>query len=244
MNRNVCVLLPAYNEAAKIGFVIRKIFDLKFDGFKISVLVVNDGSHDETAPVAKEAGALVISHLVNRGVGAAFKTGLNWALENDVEFLVHMDSDGQISPGEIPLLFEPVVRDEVDMAIGSRFMNLIPENMGHGKATVLRSLARMVGFLMGYRIFDISCGFRCMNKKVMACLAPAFDYDYIQESLIQVMAARLRIREVPVTVNYSLVASKGMGSKIFRYGCRFIFICSVSIFRAYCTWIRDKIDKT
>src|SRR5438309_300286 len=117
------VLLPAFNEAAHIGPVVQGVRAVRLDGVEVTPLVVDDGSRDETAEVARAAGATVIAHPKNRGVGAAFRTGRDHALAAGADFLVHMDSDGQVPPSEIPLLYEPVARGEADLALGSRFLD-------------------------------------------------------------------------------------------------------------------------
>src|SRR5262249_31634499 len=156
-------------------------------------LVVDDGSKDETSQQGSSAGAVVVSHPINRGVGAAFRTGLTWALQNNCDFLVHMDSDGQLLAEEIPLVAGAGLSGETDLSNGSRFLKGNPDYLGIVKSSLLRLTARVVGQLTGYALTDISCGFRCMNRKVMERLNPRFDYDYIQETLIQAMAAGARL---------------------------------------------------
>src|SRR5579883_865456 len=112
------VVLPAHNEAAHIADVVAAV---RIDGVEVHALVVDDGSRDATAELARGAGAEVISHPKNRGVGAAFRTGRDRAVEAGADYLVHMDSDGQILASEIPLLAAPVLRGDADLAIGSRF---------------------------------------------------------------------------------------------------------------------------
>ena len=215
--RRLCVLLPAYNEAPRIDPVVTEAVGVRIDGIDITVLVVNDGSKDETAAVAERAGATVLSHPKNRGVGAAFRTGRDWAVEQGFDFLVHMDSDGQVLPREIPLLFAPVGAGEADVALGSRFVAGAPPHLAPWKALALKSMARTVGLLTGYpRLSDLSCGFRCMNAKILESMRPSFDYDYIQETMIQALAAGARIVEVPVTVLYE-DAPKGMSQHTLRY---------------------------
>src|SRR5438876_10410188 len=119
--KSLWVLLPAYNEARNIAGVVEGVRAVRIDGVRIVPLVVDDGSRDETAALARAAGAEVIAHPKNRGVGAAFRTGRDHALAAGADFLVHMDSDGQVLPSEIPLVFEPVRRGEADLALGSRF---------------------------------------------------------------------------------------------------------------------------
>jgi len=111
------ILIPAYNEELTVGSVValaRKYGD---------VLVVDDGSTDRTSEIAQRAGAVVIRHPVNRGKGAALKTGFEYALSREYEVVVTLDADGQHNPDEIPLLMEPIIRGEADLVIGSRYLN-------------------------------------------------------------------------------------------------------------------------
>lgn len=228
-----CVLLPALNEAAHIGELVAEIRGLRdLPVSQLSVLVVDDGSRDGTADVARAAGAAVVSHPKNRGVGAAFRTGVGWIRDHDFDLLLHMDSDGQILPSEIPLLLAPVAAGECDLAIGSRFAGERPDGMAGWKQLALSAFARGVGAAMGRSLRDLTCGFRCMNRKVMAAVNPTFDYDYITESLVQAAAAGARIRELPVTVLYP-PGHQGMSRRVVRYGSRLIGTTAYAYYRGF-----------
>src|SRR5688572_19078708 len=103
------VLLPAYNESANIGAVVRGVLAQRIPGVELTALVVDDGSKDDTGKLAAQAGAVVLTHPKNRGVGAGFRTGLERAQDDGVEYLVHMDSDGQFHAEDIPRVVEPVL---------------------------------------------------------------------------------------------------------------------------------------
>jgi glycosyltransferase involved in cell wall biosynthesis len=235
--RHLVVLLPALNEEEHIGGLVSEIMRLPLEGVRITALVVDDGSRDRTAEVARAAGAVVVAHPRNRGVGAAFRTGRDWALENGADFLVHMDSDGQVAPREIPLLLAPVRAGEVDLCSGSRFQKGAPAGLSTWKAFGLANVARTVGVLTGYALTDLSCGFRCMSRQVLAIVNPTYDYDYIQETLIQALAAGARVREVPVTVSYD-AGDAGMSSRTMRYMSRFFGLTGFALARFYRTRAR------
>jgi glycosyltransferase involved in cell wall biosynthesis len=234
----LCVLLPAYNEGKNVGRVVREILALDLP-CKTTALVVDDGSKDDTAQVARDAGAHVLTHEVNRGVGAGFRTGVTWARNEGFDLMLHMDSDGQAPPREIPKLLAPVLAGEADVAIGTRFRGPFPENLALWKGLALTATARVVGLAAGYSISDLSCGFRCLNRRAMEVVEPSFDYDYIQETLIQVLAARLRVVDVQVDVLYERVPQKAsMSTRTFRYGSRFLFLTGYSMAKLVQTRLR------
>jgi glycosyltransferase involved in cell wall biosynthesis len=238
----LCVLLPAYNEAANIERVVREALAVPIPGVDRTVLVVDDGSKDDTAALARSAGAEVVSHSPNRGVGAAFRTGVEWARAHDIDFLVHMDSDGQIDAAEIPLLLAPVAAGEADVAIGSRFTAGAPPSLGGWKAEGLRWTARAVGALTGSSISDLSCGFRCMNRRVIERVSPSFDFDYIQEVLIQALAIGARVVEVPVHVSYDVPGRRpGMSARVLRYGSRFLGLTAWALAGFYVERARQRM---
>ena len=228
----LCVLLPAYNEADHIGDMVRRIRKIVIPGIAVTVLVVNDGSRDETAKLATEAGAVVISHSVNRGVGAAFRSGILYARKEEFDYLLHMDSDGQIAPEQIPNLLDPLLRGDADLVLGSRFCGEFPANFKRWKVNALRALAGLLSLLTGSHLSDISCGFRAMNRMVLLELNPRFDYDYIQESLLQALAARARTVDVPVIVHYN-VEPTGMSRRTLRYISRFLLIMASGLLYFY-----------
>lgn len=217
-----CVLLPALNEADHIGDLVGELRALRgLSTGAPTVLVIDDGSKDATADVARAAGAEVVSHPRNRGVGAAFRTGVEWVRARDFDLMAHMDSDGQVLPADLPLLLEPVAAGACDLAIGSRFAGERPDGMAGWKQSALTGFARGVSALMGHSLRDLTCGYRCMNRKVIAALHPTFDYDYITESLVQAAAAGARICEVPVTVLYP-PDHGGMSRRVLRYSSRLL----------------------
>lgn len=237
--KRLCVLLPCHNEAEAIGRVVSGVHALELPDTELTPLVVDDGSQDATAEAATVAGAQVVTHVVNRGVGAAFRTGVEWALEHDFDYLVHMDADGQILPEEIPLLYGPVARGDADLALGVRFLAQTPEHMARWKAWALQTMARTIGALTFSRLHDISCGFRCMNRKVMEAVRPTFDYDYIQETLLQALAVGARVIEVPVTALYEEEPKRaGMSGRTLRYGSRFLWLTGYGLFQFYRTRAR------
>lgn len=230
------VLLPALNEARQIGTVVRDVMALRIPGVTVQAVVIDDGSRDETGALAAAAGARVLRHEKNRGVGAAFRTGLEYARAEGATYLAHMDSDGQLLAADLARLLEPVQKGLCDLALGSRFVRgtAPPEHMARWKALALSTVARGIGALTASRLSDISCGIRCMNRRVMDAINPTFDYDYIQETLLQALAAGARTLDVPVTALYDeRFEKKGMSSRTFRYGARFLKLTAFGLARFY-----------
>ena len=243
------VLLPAYNEAQNIARVVREVLSLQIPGIAVTALVIDDGSRDDTARLARAAGARVVAHERNRGVGAAFRTGLRCAQADGVEFLAHMDSDGQLLASDIPRVFAPVRLGLCDLALGSRFVpgTPLPAHFARWKGLALHAVSRGVGMLTGYRLSDISCGLRCMNRQVMDALSPSVDYDYIQETLLQALAAGVRVCDVPVTALYdppddTLAARRGMSGKTLRYSRRFLMLTTYGLFGFYRARVRELVS--
>ena len=198
----ILILIPAYNEGQRIGAVVQRVRETypQYD-----VVVVNDGSRDDTARAARAAGAEVVSHPFNMGYGVAIQTGYKYALRHGCEYLVQMDGDGQHDPGCIPQLLAPVVSGETDFVLGSRFL---------GDASYEPSLARRLGMgffralisgLIGQRITDTTSGFQAFNRQVIGYFTTeVFPCDYPDaDMLLTLHRAGFRIHEVPVRMHAS-----------------------------------------
>lgn len=195
------VALPALDEAATIAEVIGAL-PREIEGVAaMEVLVVDDGSRDDTARLAREAGARVIRHEVTRGVGSAFQTALACARELGVDYLVTLDADGQFDPREIPRVMAPVLAGEADCVTGSRFVDpaLEPE-MPRAKRWGNRQVARIVSGLTGHRFQDVSCGMRCYGREAILRLNLVGKFTYTHEVLLDLCFKGLRVVEVPITV--------------------------------------------
>jgi glycosyltransferase involved in cell wall biosynthesis len=199
----VIAVIPAYNEDRFIGSVL-----LKIRPFVDKVVVVDDGSKDRTADVAREAGAEVIVHEVNRGKAAALQTGFNRALELDANAVVILDADGQHSPEEVPVVVAPVLAGNADMVIGSRFAGTksdIPvwRQAGQHALTLVTNIAS------GVRSSDSQSGFRAFRPDALATLRISGE-GFAVESELQFWAREqsLRVVEAPITVTYAEKAKR------------------------------------
>jgi len=194
----VIAVVPAYNEERFIGSVV-----LKTRAYADAVLVVDDGSHDQTARLAEEAGALVISHPSNRGKAAALRTGFDYACQHDYEVIVTLDGDGQHDPAEIPKLVQPIRQASADMVIGSRFLEVksqIPawRRMGQHALTSLTNVAS------GVSCTDSQTGFRAFRSTALESFGMACE-GFAVESEMQFWAheQHLRVAEVPIGCVYA-----------------------------------------
>ena len=189
--------IPAFNEADFIEAIVSKAAK-----YVDEVIVVDDGSTDNTSLVAKKAGATVIRHEANSGVGQANRTCFELARSQAIDVLVTIDGDGQHNPDEIPALLAPILRGEAELVIGSRFLNN-EHNMpgyrrfGIGVITSLWNLGAKV------RVTDAQSGFRAYSKKVFETLTFCENGMSISiESLEQTRGKRVIVKEVPISCHY------------------------------------------
>ena len=226
MNKNnLAIIIPAYNEAGRIATSIAGI--RKFGN--ADVVIVNDGSDDDTAGEAKAAGARVIELPFNLGYGAALQTGFKYALDKGYEFAVQMDADGQHDPLSMEALISPVLRDEIDVVIGSRFLD-----KGNYKAPFVRRMGMyffgiITSVVTGRRITDPTSGFQALNKKVMEFYASdAYPADYPDADVIIMLYRQgFRFKEVPVIMHNA--AKRSMHGGILK-PLYYIFKMMLSIF--------------
>ncbi len=195
------IVVPAWNEAERIAPLLEQIAR-ELPGWR--VVVVDDGSTDSTARVARNAGATVLRHPFNLGYGAALQTGYKWALRRGAELVVQLDADGQHDPADVAALAEPVARGELDVAIGSRFLGAGDYRMG-----ALRRAGRALfaGLLRGFglRDSDPTSGFQALSRRALALHAgDAFPSDYPDvDVLLAAHRHGLRVGERPVAMHPS-----------------------------------------
>ncbi|HET8528150.1 MAG TPA: glycosyltransferase family 2 protein [Gaiellaceae bacterium] len=193
-------IVPAYNEERSIGRVVDELhaLDAGFD-----VVVVDDGSWDATAEVARAHGAKVLRLPFNLGIGGAVQTGFRYAFEQGYALAVRLDGDGQHDPGQLDAILAPVLSGEADVAVGSRFA----AGRGDGyrssrsRRVGIRLLAWVVSRIVGRRVTDTTSGFQAVNARGIALFARDYPHDYPEvEATVMVSRHRLRAVEVPVAM--------------------------------------------
>ncbi len=197
--QQVAVLIPAYNEALVIGSVV-----LQALRYTPAVIVIDDGSRDNTARIAQQAGATVLRMGKNQGKAHAIMAGFAYVREKGFEIVVMLDGDGQHDPGDIPLAVLPVMNGTADMVIGSRYLapgNSIPPYRMAGQ-WILNEFTRI---LSRVRISDTQSGFRVLGKRALAHLD--FDssgYNIESDMITHFARQNIRMHEIPISVTYDV----------------------------------------
>ena len=214
----VAVLIPAYNEEDSIGQVLSRI-PSSVSGMETAVLVVDDGSRDRTGDVARAHGAAVARHVINRGGGAALRTGYRLMADSNAVVVVTLDADGQHLPEEMSRLVGPVLDGEVDVAHGSRVIgHAEPNHFARELGIVFFN--RVVSLITRTRVSDCSNGYRAVRASVLPQLVLRQEQFHTSEFMIEAIKRGIPAKEVPVTVARRL---HGHSKKpaVVRYGLGF-----------------------
>ncbi len=212
------VAVPCYNEAEKIQEVLRSI-PSTFEGIETTrLLVVDDGSTDDTARLANEAGATVIRHKQNKGLGQAFRSAVDFAVEHGYDLMVNMDGDGQFNSDDIALLIAPILNGEADFVTASRFLKGKDiKNMPAVKRWGNARMNQLVSALCKQRFSDVSCGFRAYSRETLLKINFYGHFTYTQESFISFHFQGLTMREVPIDVTYFSERKSRIAGSILKY---------------------------
>ena len=210
----VWIVIPAYNEANKIGRVLRDLFTHGFD----KIIVVDDGSRDNTAELAQKEGALVLRHKINRGQGAALQTGNEYALKNNADIIVHSDADGQFDPADIAPAIEFLQKNNLDAVLGSRFLDTRSQIPFLKKYFIL-PISRLINNLITRaKLTDVHNGFRILNNHALQKIKITHNgMAHNTEIVKQLVNCNLKFAEFPVKVTYYEYGQGiGGGIKIIR----------------------------
>lgn len=199
---SLLAVVPAYNEAGSVASVVES---LRARAERFDVIVVDDGSTDDTAAQARAAGAEVLVLPFNLGIGGAVQTGFQYALENGYQYMAQVDGDGQHEPGELETLVSTMRGDPaLDMVCGSRFLST--ESSDYlapiSRRTGIHLFAFTLSKILGQRVTDPTSGFRLYNRRAITLFARDYPHDYPEvEAVLMLHAHRLRMAEVPVRMH-------------------------------------------
>ncbi|HPB40676.1 MAG TPA: glycosyltransferase family 2 protein [Flexilinea sp.] len=214
-NKSICVVVPAHNESKQIGQVIETMPE-----FVDRIVIVDDASKDQTVRVVeqyqqKNKKIVLLKHLTNQGVGGALATGYNWARDNDFDVAVRMDGDGQMNPGDLAALLDPVVENRADYSKGNRLFtgeayNKIPKVRYFGNAF----LSLLTKIASGYwHIADFQSGYTAMNRNALHTIPWDQMYKYFgqpNDLLVRLNVYNFRVTDVPVEPLYDVGEKSGM----------------------------------
>jgi glycosyltransferase involved in cell wall biosynthesis len=231
-------IVPALNEQDSIGRVIDEI--RAFDP-GLEVVVVDDGSVDRTAAVAEGRGAHVIRLPFNLGIGGSVQTGFRYAFEQGFRIAVRLDGDGQHDASQLGRLLEPVLADEVDVAVGSRFAAPSRYRSSMPRRAGITILAKTVSLLVGRQVTDPTSGFQALNRHAIALFAADYPHDIPEvEAVLMTHRHRLRMTEVPVEMRERASGRSSIG-RIFAvyYMVKVLLALFVGLFRKNVTPLED-----
>ncbi|WP_454192437.1 glycosyltransferase family 2 protein [Paenibacillus sp. Marseille-Q7038] len=192
----VLVIVPAYNEAEGIGQVIHQI---RQDIPYVDVLVINDGSSDDTSRIARAAGASVIDLTCNLGIGGAVQTGYRYAAEHHYDYAVQIDGDGQHNPSDLNRLLDAILETGADMVIGSRFITKEGFQSTFARKMGIGLLSALLTRLTGQTVTDPTSGYRFCGKRAISLFAREYPTDYPEvEALMLLYNRELTFTEIPV----------------------------------------------
>jgi len=191
------ILVPAFNEAATIGAVLEGV---RTAAPGLQVLVVDDGSVDQTVATARRAGARVARLPFNLGVGSALQTGYKYALREGYDCVVQLDADGQHEPADIPALLTAIEGGAADVVVGSRFLGEAAYRPEPVRGFGMRVFGLLAYLLTGVRFTDVTSGFKALNRRALDFFtAERYPVDYPDaDILVMLTRAGFRIQEVPV----------------------------------------------
>jgi glycosyltransferase involved in cell wall biosynthesis len=220
-NNDVFIVIAAYNEGKSISKVIANLHKAGYH----NVVVVDDGSRDDTFDIVVESGAIALRHVVNRGQGAALKTGIDYALRNDAQIIVTFDADGQHRVEDLKAMITPVRSGKVDITLGSRFLKKV--EMPFIRRLTLKIAILIVRIFYGAKMTDAHNGFRAMNRHAAKSINITSDrMEHASQIVEEIHKKKLRFKEVPVTIlytDYSMNHGHGGVLQAFKVLAKMIF---------------------
>lgn len=213
LKNKIVAVIPAFNEAKTIERVVKRT-----KPYVDAVIVIDDGSRDGTASHARAAGAVVITHKVNLGVGRTISAGITKALENSADIIVTLDADGQHKPEHIPALITPIKNKRYDIVIGSRFL----KKTNVGTTSPLKYSGNLIFSwllrrLLRLKLTDFQSGFRALGKKAAKQITLEHRRTYTHEMIVDARKKGLKMTEIPMTVNSRAHGDSKVVSSVIKY---------------------------
>ena len=193
------IVMPAYNEESKIAGVIKQLKNKGYD----NIVIIDDGSDDNTFEKAKDEEVFALRHVINRGQGAALKTGIDFSLLNNADVIITFDSDGQHDVNDIKSLINVIEKENYDVVLGSRFLKNT-SNVPLVRKIFLKMGALLILFLYGVKLTDSHNGLRALSRPAAEKIEIRTDrMEHASEILEQISLKNLKYKEVPVTIKYT-----------------------------------------
>ena len=219
----LAVIIPAFNEKGSIVSVISSL-PRNIEGvIKTHVVVMDDGSNDGTSRILPK-GVIVVRHIKNRGLGRTFDEGLRYALRLKADIIVNLDADGQFNSKQIKRIISPIINNEADVVIGSRFISKNSYKTSFVKKHGNKLLALLVSITTSQKFFDVTCGFRAYSKEAALNLNIYDKFSYTLESLIDLAHKDFKIEEVAVDVTERKHGDSKIVSSVLFYAIKSIAI--------------------
>jgi hypothetical protein len=222
-DKKILAIVPAFNERGNIG---RTVEDIRRSCKDVDILVIDDGSSDNTAGEARQAGGMVVSLPFNLGIGAAVQTGFQYAQKHGYDIAVQIDGDGQHDPAFLEKIICPICLEAADMVVASRFL----EKTGGFQSSFSRRVGinyfvHLINVLTGVKINDPTSGFRAYNKKMIALFSEYYPHDFPEpEAIVVAQQAGARIVELPVVMR-----KREAGSSSIRYFKTLYYMVKVTL---------------
>ena len=228
----VLAVVPALDEEATIGAVLGEIRRAEPG---MAIVVVDDGSSDRTAELARLAGVPVLELPFNLGIGGAVQTGFRYALQEDFDIVVQVDADGQHDPAELERLLAPLLEERADVVIGSRFADRDAEVHATGlRRLAMHAFGVLVSAAIGQRVRDTSSSFRALNRRAVAFCAAEYPHGFLETIEVTALLAHqgFRLVEVPVTIRPREAGRSSLGVlRSLAYAAKVLLAVLVSRFR-------------
>ncbi len=218
--------IPALNEEKRILKTLRDL-PKKFDGIdKYDVVVIDDGSTDNTSEIAKKAGAIVVSHSINLGEGAAFHSAVEWTLKNKGDILVMIDADNQFNSNQIKDLIQPIIHRKADFTSGNRFFSGSKKEkyMSATKYLGNKMMSKLISLIAKQTIEDAACGFRAFSREVLLHLNVIGEFVSTQETLLDLCYKKFRLKQIPISVRYYKDRESRVAGNLFQFTLRSFLI--------------------